>query len=410
MSIEVASPTLAALDPALPELASSFDLANVAGRFAGKRRRRVVRCSLHGTRYEPGVRCVTSYELEFDGDADRRRTIGVIELTTRGAHLRDYTQDPALPGLGAAVALATDAALGVAADAAGPVAVHPARYHPGERCVLRYDSADGHVRYGKVVSTGAAPLAQTLRDLYAAASAPDAPAVPAVAGVIDELGLVVQEALVGEPLHRLVFDHGVPTATRLAACRQAGRAMAGLHALDVPAPRAVTRADDVADLGAYLPAVRAADHSLADRLFGTIQRAGASADTAGPLSRLSLGHGSLRTDHVLLCQGGPGLIDLDGCCAAEPARDIGNLFAYLRWRAIRRPHDGEIVPQIRQVVGDEYRRAGGPLDEAGVAFFEAVSLLRIAGRRYRSLTVTEWPLVPALVDAATDLLACAEST
>ena len=29
-------------------------------------------------------------------------------------------------------------------------------------------------------------------------------------------------------------------------------------------------------------------------------------------------------------------------------------------------------------------------------------LLKIAGRRYRSLTVPEWPLVPALLDAASD--------
>ena len=119
-------------------------------------------------------------------------------------------------------------------------------------------------------------------------------------------------------------------------------------------------------------------------------------------------HGSLRTDHVLLCRDAPALVDLDGWCAAEPARDIGNLFAYLRWRAIRQPQHGEVVKQVRQAAAEEYRRAGGLLDEPGVAFFEAVSLLRIAGRRYRSLTVAEWPLVPALVDAANDLLSRGE--
>jgi hypothetical protein len=35
-----------------------------------------------------------------------------------------------------------------------------------------------------------------------------------------------------------------------------------------------------------------------------------------------------------------------------------------------------------------------------LAIYEADSLLKIAGRRYRSLTVKEWHLVPRLVEAA----------
>jgi hypothetical protein len=35
---------------------------------------------------------------------------------------------------------------------------------------------------------------------------------------------------------------------------------------------------------------------------------------------------------------------------------------------------------------------------------EAISLLKIAGRRFRNLSVREWPRVPALVDAALELL------
>jgi len=35
---------------------------------------------------------------------------------------------------------------------------------------------------------------------------------------------------------------------------------------------------------------------------------------------------------------------------------------------------------------------------------EAISLLKIAGRRFRNLSVREWPKVPALVDAALELL------
>jgi aminoglycoside phosphotransferase (APT) family kinase protein len=222
------------------------------------------------------------------------------------------------------------------------------------------------------------------------------------------LSLLVQEGLVGDPLHRVVFDTTLPTASRLSACRRTARAVAGLHALQVPTPRVVTRADDVADLWGYVPAVGAADRGLAARLAEAIERAGANAGTHARSAQLAPSHGSLRTDHVLLCKDGTALVDLDGWCAAEPARDIGSLFAYLRWRAIRQPEHGELMAQVRQVVVAEYRQAGGPLDDADVAFFEAVSLLRIAGRRYRSLTVGEWPVVPALVDAATDLFSCGD--
>ena len=116
-------------------------------------------------------------------------------------------------------------------DTSGTVVASPVRYHPGERCVLRYEVPGSRglvVRYGKVVASGAAALAQSLRALHGACtsgSALDTPSVPAVVGVIDELGLVVQEAVEGDPLHRVVFDRRIPTASRLSACRRSARAL-----------------------------------------------------------------------------------------------------------------------------------------------------------------------------------------
>jgi hypothetical protein len=48
--------------------------------------------------------------------------------------------------------------------------------------------------------------------------------------------------------------------------------------------------------------------------------------------------------------------------------------------------------------------AVGPIADERVAAYRAASLLKIAGRRYRSLAVPEWPLVPALLDAAATLV------
>ena len=51
-----------------------------------------------------------------------------------------------------------------------------------------------------------------------------------------------------------------------------------------------------------------------------------------------------------------------------------------------------------------YRRTGDmPADDL-IRTAEAISLLKIAGRRFRNLSVREWPRVPGLVDAALELL------
>jgi aminoglycoside phosphotransferase (APT) family kinase protein len=121
---------------------------------------------------------------------------------------------------------------------------------------------------------------------------------------------------------------------------------------------------------------------------------------------VAAGHGAMRTDQFLIDGGSGGLvlIDLDGVCLAEPARDLGNLLAYLDWKAIRRPADAAWVERAGAAFQAGYA-TGRSVPADRVAVYRAGSLLKIAGRRYRSLTVPEWPLVPALLDAAAALVA-----
>ena len=99
------------------------------------------------------------------------------------------------------------------------------------------------------------------------------------------------------------------------------------------------------------------------------------------------------------------MIDLDSYCWAEPARDLGNMFAYLRWRAIRKPGLASLVADVRAAFVAGYASDTiSPPDERRVRAFEAVSLLKIAGRRYRALSAEEWPLVPSLIEAASGQL------
>jgi len=111
-------------------------------------------------------------------------------------------------------------------------------------------------------------------------------------------------------------------------------------------------------------------------------------------------HGAFRTDQFMIENGELVMIDLDGFCWANPARDLGNFMAYLRWKAIRKPHDAAFIEHVGQLFLQGYRAAGCAIDAGGLARYTADSLLKVAGRRYRSLTAKEWHLVPLLIDAA----------
>ncbi len=400
---------LSGLDPALPRIAESFDLAAVRRLFERAWHTPITRCAMLSACYTPGVRCVTTYELEF-GSVNGRdaRTIGLVEHTPGGRSHRRYDEDPALPGLVAAADPAV-VAKRLASCCASPIehcAVTPVRYRPGERAVLRYELttlAGPVVLYGKVLAAGAGPLTAVLIGLHEAGRAdPEAPSVAPPIAPIPDLGLVVQPEVADESLHELAFTSALTSAARVARFRRVGRAIAALHGGNGPPAPTRTPADDVLELRAYLPAASRADPVLATRLAVGVERAGTLSFDADAV--LVPSHGSLRTDQLYLSAARVTLIDLDGYCWSQRARDIGNLFAYLRWRAIRQPEHRALVAEGRRAFRAAYRRTGDmPADDA-IRAAEAISLLKIAGRRFRNLSVREWPRVPALVDAALELL------
>jgi hypothetical protein len=344
------------------------------------------------------VGAITTHALELDGTS----VLGAVEITAAGRRVWRCEEDPELPGL----RVAGDAALiaerlRAAGGAAQGCIVQPWRYRPGQRAVLRYEVATPTGRrelFGKVLRVGAEALARRVDELHRAALAdPALPFVPVLTARFDDLGLVVQAAADGVPLHRTVFDDRL-SPERENACMRTGAALAALHGCTFDAPEQSAR-DDVAALApdAALAAVIAPD--VAGLLAAAADRAAdAVAGSVDPPAVLC--HGALRTDQVVLVDGRPTLLDLDGVCRAPAARDVGNLLAYLRWRVLRRPEDTGAVQDARRAFLAGY----GPLDQDALARFEALSLLKIAGRRIRNLTMAEWPLLPDLVAAAMLLL------
>jgi hypothetical protein len=404
-------------DPELPALPLAFDQAAVARLFAEQWPRAgdapitITRCKPQDVKYQPSKRCVGTYALTVERPgAAPEPTIGVLEITPDGPRHRLYDDDPRLPWL----AGATDAT-GMRARFAAllPQAsvescrVTPVRYRPGVRCVFRYDlqvAAGPRTLFGKLIGEGATESLATITALHAARAA--FPAMPRVLPPLahwPEVRMLIQPAVEGgAELNDLAFDPAEDAATRERWLHDAGARLAGLHGCTTVAGPLRTMADDLDELREYIAPMAAANPELARRYAAAVERIAAEAgrhDEPAPVAS----HGAFRTDQFMIENGELVMIDLDGFCWANPARDLGNFTAYLRWKAIRKPNDAEFIARVGQLFLGGYR-AGRPIDERWLALYTADSLLKIAGRRYRSLTAKEWHLVPRLLDAAEERL------
>lgn len=96
------------------------------------------------------------------------------------------------------------------------------------------------------------------------------------------------------------------------------------------------------------------------------------------------------------------LLDLDSAGLAPAERDLGNALAYLDWQRLRRNPDA--AAELPEAFLDGYRDKGGRYDPELLTWWHAAALLKIAGRRYRSLDTATWAAVPRLVGLAGSLL------
>jgi hypothetical protein len=390
----------AAVIAELPLLGESFTPSRVAAVFAEAWGRDVTGGRPLSCRFEPGAGAVTTHALVVDGGP----VLGALEVTPTRRRLWRCEDDPELPGL--RIAADPDLMAERLRSVLGPIegcAAEVWRYRPGERAVLRYDvaAAGGPVTlFGKVLRQGARDVACVIDALHRAGdSDPALPSVPALVAVFDDLGLIVQAAVQGDPLHRLAYDEAVLRQQRIAAFERTGAALAAMHGGGHGVGPSVSYDDDSAKVRTDMTVAERIVPKLGALLAGALIRTTAAAPTTGTPPFVS-SHGALRTDQIVLVARRPTMLDLDGACLAEPARDAGNLLAYLRWRAIRQPSQARAVVEVRRAFLDGY----GPVADEALARFEALTLLKIVGRRVRNLTVAEWPLLPGLVATADAVL------
>ena len=407
-------------DSHLPLLPLVFDLDSagelferrwIEGRQQGAVQVSVTAQSLQDVKYQPGLRCVSTYELLVNQDGEApARALGVLQIDTGGASVAWPEEDSELDRLGQVtdpeyMRHRLESAPEFKAKLKGLPRITLLRYKPRLRCALRYDlSTDGGdiVLFGKVLAQGGDDTMSALSKLHEISlERVSLPRIPPPLLYWPDEKLLLQQAVDGDEFHSIVFNREVDSQDRADWMRTAGARLAGLHSSDEPLGPHRTLREDLDELSDYTPAIAVPDPELADLYSKEVSRVAVRGDE---VSGSVPSHGAFRTDQFMVRNGELVLIDLDGYCWAHPARDIGNMFAYLRWRSIRQPHHHPFVELAKESFLEGYGSVKGQPDNRFLALYEAASLLKIAGRRYRSLSWTEWPLIPRLIRASRAIL------
>ncbi len=406
-------------DEQLPDLPVAFDLEAVSQLFEERwpahreftgQPRHVRAARIQDIKYYPSQRCVITYELQVERpDGKPWESIGVVEITSDGLSHRLFDADAKLPWLAQAVDPIDIRRrfcnlLGGDSGIVKLRKIVTVRYKPGLHCVFKYEvhtPTGDQVFFGKLFSEDGEQFTQMVTDLYQASQVRlDMPRIPHPVVYWPDLQLLIQPAVNGGiELKTYAFDTSVDAAVRENWIRRAGAYLAALHSSGVPSPNRRSFQDELHDLHEYSVMVAKVNPKLEGRLEESISKMMARASGLAEPEMVP-SHGALRTDQFIVQGDHLVMIDLDGFCWANPARDLGNFLAYLCWKAIRQPEHAAFVERAGQAFLDGYLEAGGHVDDRWLALYQAASLLKIAGRRFRSLTFKEWPLVQHLLDAA----------
>lgn len=384
-----ASRGLGALDPAL-ELPRALHRTGSSWR-------------LHDASWQVGAGCRLVFLVQRPG---AQAGFVTVEAAGTGARSADYRDDPCLPGLVAA-SDATWVAERLVATLDQPVRycrVEPVRYRPGSRCVWRYQlrTASGEVvLFAKAWDR--ATFVRAARHLTLLdASRAGRRLVPPVVAVWPDVQVMVNAAVPGRAASSVLGDRAVPAAGRVALAHRLGGLLARLHAVpDVDAP-VLSVSGHVASLADALPVAGCVDAALAARWSGLVD---VLTQQAPEDEATVLGHGAFRAGQVVRSDTGRLVVlDVDGLCRSAAERDLGTALAHLRWQSVRLQDQRDVLRAAEAALCDGYLAAGGGIDPDSLSWWRAAGLLQVVARRYRRFEVTDWPAVPALLDAAADAL------
>ncbi|HMD81538.1 MAG TPA: phosphotransferase, partial [Anaerolineales bacterium] len=208
-----------------------------------------------------------------------------------------------------------------------------------------------------------------------------------------DMEMILQAAVPnGIEFTHFIYDQRYDASVRESWMRKAGRELGEFHNNATAPAETKTVHDDLQDLHEYTVIMGKVRPDLAVKYAEVIQLILTKVDHFKEPKPLA-SHGAMRTDQFILQGDRLAMIDLDGYCWANPARDLGNFLAYLCWKAIRQPEHAEFIERAGRTFLEGYLTVQGDIDERWLSVYQAASLLKIAGRRFRSLTYREWPLI-----------------
>lgn len=334
---------------------------------------------------------------------------------------------PIDPGLPTLISASDPEVVGELVSNSFEVDVRPSvklvRYPREGSCVLRYDypadyrGSGGHEAfslYGKIYADGTGLLVEGFLDALRKAQRRDrsATAVRYPAPVLFEpsLGLLLTAELAGEPLSERI-SRGLAWAdaepSRAAAgidlessIIATGRALARLHDSDMATAPAHPVSHELDDLWRELQLVARTWPDIGADMLRHVDRLAEEAPTAPDLV---LSHGDFTPSQVLIDDDRPAVVDLDGLCWADPARDLGRFVAQLD-PLVTKGHG----PRSRSIVDDlvgaflhGYLEGNPRADHdrslaSRVEFYRRVSLVRSALHACRQLKAARLELVESL--------------
>jgi phosphotransferase family enzyme len=405
-------------DDQLPDMPIAFDFEEVADLFERKLHLsnsvqgpagNLTIKKLQDVKYRTSHRCVTTYEIMIEkADGTSERTIGVLDFTPKGVLPRIFTADDHLPWL--SIAMDMNEMQKRFSELPGfdgqikLLEIFPVRYKPGLHCVIRYTvetPAGKEMFYGKSFSGNAERLMKTIMDLHQSSQEnEDMPLISAPIAVWPEMEMILQAAVRdGIEFTHFIYDPAYDISVRENWIVKAGRALGVFHNNSTAPKEIKTVHDDLKDLHEFPLIIAKVEPELATKYKEVIQQINTKVNHFKE-SKSVASHGAMRTDQFILQGDRLAMIDLDGYCWANPARDLGNFLAYLRWKAIRQPEHAEFIERAGRAFLEGYLSVQGDIDEKWLSVYQAASLLKIAGHRFRSLTYLEWPLVIHLIHAA----------
>jgi len=405
-------------DDQLPDLPMAFDFDEVANIFERKLHLsnsvqgpagNLTIKKLQDVKYRPSHGCVTTYEIMIGkADGTSERTIGVLDFTPEGVLPRIFTADERLPWLPIAMDMnEMQKRFSELPGFDGQVKlleIFPVRYKPGLHCVIRYTvetPAGKEMFYGKSFSGNAEQLMKAFMGLHKSSQEnEEMPLIYSPVTVWPEMEMILQAAVRdGIEFTQFIYDQKYDESVRESWMVKAGRALGVFHNNSTAPSETKTVYDDLRDLNEHTLIIAKVEPELATKYEEVIHQINTKVNhLKEPKSVAS--HGAMRTDQFLLQGDRLAMIDLDSYCWANPARDLGNFLAYLCWKAIRQPEHAQFIERAGRAFLSGYLSVQEDIDEKWLSVYQAASLLKIAGRRFRSLTFLEWPLVIHLIHAA----------